>query len=203
MATRKLIEELGKSSYIAVVTGFWYEYSLSNAANYGIDFTERHVNMYDDGRTGLSTSTWPHVGRTVAAILSLPIKAEGSQDKGASLDALRNKVIYTNSFTVSQKDMLASAQRVTGTTDDEWKITKHDSQERFATSMKFFKEGKFKTEGFTNFLYSRIFFPNGCGDFEHNKGTVNGLLDLPREDLDEATQAAMERQEAQKGSGGH
>jgi len=204
VATRRLIEEIGKSSYIAVSSGFWYEYSLAMPANYGIDFDKRHCNMYDDGKTAISTSTWPQVGRAVASILSLPIKAEAdAKGANASLEGLRNKVIYINSFTVSQQDMLESAQRVTGTKPEDWSVEKYDSRERFSVAMKFFKEGKFKTEGFTNFLYSRIFFPDGCGDTEHNKGTVNALLGLPKEDLDEATRVAMERQQSQGTNGGH
>ncbi|KAK4967777.1 hypothetical protein LTR42_010104 [Elasticomyces elasticus] len=224
VATRNLIQEIGKSSYVAVSCGFWYEYSLAIANNYGIDFAKKEINMYDDGQTKICTSTWPQVGRAVAAILSLPIQAENGNDKQASLDGLRNKVVYINSFNISQADMLASAQRVTGTKEGDWKITKHDSHERFDVSLKFFKEGKFKTEGFTNFrqvlvehisfksgeyhrslanpndlvVYSRIFFPNGGGDFEH-KGTINNLLGLPKEDLDEATKVAMERQLANEG----
>lgn len=45
-----------------------------------------------------------------------------------------------------------------------------------------------------NFLYGRVFFPDGCGDFESSKGTLNKLLGLPQEDLDEATKRALERQ---------
>ncbi|KAK4902964.1 hypothetical protein LTR49_026969 [Elasticomyces elasticus] len=198
VATRNLIQEIGKSSYFTVPCGFWYEYSHAIANNYGIDFAKKEVNMYDDGQTKICTSTWPRVGRAVAAILSLPVQAENGNDKQASLDGLHNKVVYINSFNISQADMLASAQRVTGTKEDDWKITKHDSHERFDVSLKFFKEGKFKTEGFTNFLYSRIFFPDGGGGFEH-KGTINNLLRLPKEDLDEATKVAMERQRANEG----
>lgn len=36
----------------------------------------------------------------------------------------------------------------------------------------------------------------GCGDFEHNKGTINSLLSLPKEDIDEATERAIERSKA-------
>ncbi|KAK0853293.1 hypothetical protein LTS02_012036 [Friedmanniomyces endolithicus] len=172
VATRKLIEELGKSSYVAVSCGFWYEYSLAIANNYGFRLRQ------------------PSPQHSVARWLR----------SSACLDAIRNKVVYINSFNVSQMDMLASAQRVTGTKEGDWKIEKHDSHERFDVSLKFFKEGKFKTEGFTNFLYSRVFFPNGGGDFEH-KGTINQMLELPKEDLDEATKVAMERQQAT--GGGH
>lgn len=94
--------------------------------------------------------------------------------------------------------MLASALRVTGTKEDDWTITKEPAQERFSTGVREVQEGK--REGFAKFLYTRIFFPDGCGDFEHNKGTLNSLLGLPKEDINEATKVAIERQ---KTAGGH
>ncbi|KAI4114046.1 MAG: hypothetical protein LQ338_008069, partial [Usnochroma carphineum] len=134
------------------------------------------------------------VGRAVAGLLSLPIKPEGSSTE-ACLENLRNNVVYINSFTVSQKDMLASVLRLTGTKEDDWTIRKEPAQELFSTAAKQVKEGK--KEGFANFLYSRIFFPDGCGDFERSKGTLNSMLGLPEEDIDEATKVAIERQKAQ------
>lgn len=60
-ATRSLIEEIGKTSYIGLSTGFWYEYSLAIPKNFGFDFKERKVQFYDDGNTKISVSTWPQV----------------------------------------------------------------------------------------------------------------------------------------------
>lgn len=130
------------------------------------------------------------VGRAVSALLSLPIRPEGS-NKEACLENLKNKVVYVNSFTVNQKDMLASAVRVTGTKEDDWTITKEPAQERYSSGIKEIREGK--RIGFAKMMYTRVFYPDGCGDFEHNKGTINGLLELPKEDIDEATMAAIER----------
>lgn len=199
VATRKLIEELGKSSYIALSTGFWYEYSLGIAANYGFDFANRTVKFYNDGENRVSTSTWPQIGRAVAAILSLPIKPE-EPNPDACLEKLKNRVVYINSFTISQKDMFESALRVTGTKAEDWTITKEPAQEVYTKGLKGLKEGK--REAFSNVLYSRIFFPDGSGNFEDSKGTLNSILGLPKEDLDEATKAAIERQKA-AGPGGH
>ncbi|KAL8836304.1 MAG: hypothetical protein Q9170_002977 [Blastenia crenularia] len=190
VASRKLIEKIGKSSYIAVVTGFWYEFSLANPQNYGFDFVNRTVTFYDEGETKISTSTWPQVGRAVAALLSLPIKSEGS-DHEPCLENYKNNVVYINSFTISQKDMLMSALRVTGTEERGWTITKERAQERFSTGVKEIQQGK--KEGYSK-LAARIFFPDGCGDFEHNRGTLNSFLGLPKEDIDEATRVAIERQ---------
>nr|POE94397.1 hypothetical protein CFP56_16637 [Quercus suber] len=190
VTTRKAISELGKSNFISVATGFWYEWSLAIPAAFGIDFAKRAVTFYDDGETRISTSTWPQVGRGVAALLSLPIKPEGS-NKEACLEALKNKVVYLNSFTVSQKEMFASALRVTGTTEADWITTNEPSHERYAAGIAAIKQGQ--RIGFAKMMYTRVFYPDGCGDFEHNKGTLNEVLGLPKEDLDEATQRAFDR----------
>ena len=99
---------------------------------------------------------------------------------------------YINSFTVSQGDMLASALRVTGTKEDDWTITKEDAKDRFAGGAEAVKKGGYS--GFANMLYTRLFFPNGSGDFEHNKGTLNEILGLPKASIDDATKVALERQ---------
>lgn len=88
--------------------------------------------------------------------------------------------------------MLKSALRVTDTKEDEWTITKEPAQERYSSGVKEMQEGK--RAGFAKMMCTRVFYPDGCGDFEHNKGTLNSLLDLPNEDIDDFTRAAMERQ---------
>ena len=87
--------------------------------------------------------------------------------------------------------MLESALRVTGTKKDDWTIRKESAQERYSSGLKEIKEGK--RIGFAKMMYTRVFYPDGSGDFEHNKGTLNALLDLPKENIDEATKIAIER----------
>ena len=148
--------------------------------------------------TGTRTLSYPFlaatesckVGRAVAALLSLPIKPEGSNTE-ACIESFKNKVVYVSSFTVSQKDMLESALRVTGTKEDEWIITKEPAQERYSSGIKEMQEGK--RIGFAKMMYTRVFYPDGSGDVEHNKGTLNTILGLPKEDIDEATKVAIER----------
>ena len=87
--------------------------------------------------------------------------------------------------------MLESALRVTGTKENDWTIKKEPAQERYSGGIKEMKEGK--RIGFAKMMYTRVFYPDGSGDFEHNKGTLNALLGLPKEDIDEATKIAIER----------
>ncbi|KAJ5855668.1 uncharacterized protein N7529_009612 [Penicillium soppii] len=183
---RKAIADLGQSSYVAVSTGFWYEWSLAIPSAYGIDLINHTATLFDEGETKISTATWPQVGRTVAALLSLPITAEN----GPCLDDFKNQLVYVDSFTVSQKDMLESAFRVTGTTEKDWTITKESAKERYEGGLKAMQEGD--RIGFVKMLYTRIFFEDGAGNIE-SKGTVNELLGLPKEDIDEATKVALER----------
>ncbi|KAM0810128.1 putative NmrA-like domain-containing protein [Seiridium cardinale] len=189
-ATRQTIADLGKSSYIAVSTGFWYEWSLAIPPAYGFDLANRTVTFFDEGKTKISTTTWPQLGRAVAALLSLPAQAEGANKNGC-LEDFKNKVVYVNSFTVSQRDMLDSAIRVTGTQESDWKITHEPSKERYASGIKEIGEGK--RIGFAKMMYTRVFYPDGCGDFESSKGTLNDVLGLPKEDIDIATKVAIER----------
>jgi hypothetical protein len=94
--------------------------------------------------------------------------------------------------------MLQSALRVTGTKEDDWIITKEPARERYAAGVLQMQEGK--RIGFVKTMYTRVFYPDGSGDIEH-KGTLNGLLGLPEEDIDEATKAAIERSKTFEMSG--
>lgn len=188
--TRKAIIDAGKSAYLGIATGFWYEWSLAIPDSYGFDLINKTVTFFDDGEAKISTSTWAQVGRAVAALLSLPIQAEGSHPH-ACLDQMKNRLMYVNSFTVSQKDMFQSVLRVTETQPEEWKITNQPSAERYAAGARTLQDGD--RTGFIHMMYTRVFYPDGSGDFESSKGTLNSLLDLPREDIDEATRVAVER----------
>ncbi|KXT15228.1 hypothetical protein AC579_1378 [Pseudocercospora musae] len=187
--TRKMIEDTPGVSHLSVSTGFWYEWSLSIPNSYGFDLVNREVTFFDNGETKISTSTWPQVGRAVAAILSMPIDPEGSAK--ACLEDFRNKTFYINSFTVSQRDMFESALRVTGTKESDWKITKEPAKERYDAGLKAFQNGD--RRGFVKVMYTRVFYPDGNGDFEMNRGVANELLGLPKESLDEATKVAVQR----------
>lgn len=187
---RKDVAATGVSSFISVTTGFWYEWSLSIPASFGFDFPNKTATFFDSGETKICTSTWPQVGRTVASLLSLPIKPEGG-DNERCLENFRNKVVYVNSFTVSQKDMLDSVLRVTGDKMEDWTINKEPAKERHTAATKALQEGE--RMAYVRMMYTRIFYDDGTGDFESRRGTSNKLLGLPSEDLDEATRRAVER----------
>ncbi|KAK5069794.1 hypothetical protein LTR64_008023 [Lithohypha guttulata] len=175
-----------------VSTGFWYEWSLAIPPAFGLDLKNRSVTLFDEGRTKISISSWPQVGRAVAALLSLPIRSEGS-DKSACLENFKNQLVYVNSFTINQKDMLESVLRVTATKESDWSIAKEPAQERYAAGQKEMQAGN--RAGFGKVMYTRVLFTDGVGDTEHSRGTINKVLGLEKDDahFDEYTKVALER----------
>lgn len=191
-ATRE-VEALGASRWVAVVCSFWYEYSLSLPQPfYGFDIPSRRVTLFDDGRTAINTSTWAQCSRAVASLLSLPVLPEDEADRRPTVSRWDNRPLYVSSFAVSQRDMLDSLNRVMGTTDADWAIDSEPTAQRYERGKSLL--GK-SLEGFVTVLYTRVFFPNGGGNFEATKGTANEALGLPREDLDEATRRAVKMAE--------
>lgn len=191
------IEALGRSSWIAVTCGFWYEFSLAGGTwRYGFDFKERTVQQFDDGKTKINTSTWPQVGRAVAVLMSLKIAPEGEDDQSVTLTThFKNKPAYISSFAISQSDMLESVLRATGTEMKDWKLTRVSAKEYFKEGMEEIKKGS--RIGFGKALYSRSFFPESSGNFGAKRGLHNEALGLPVENLDEFTRIAV--QMAEKG----
>jgi hypothetical protein len=190
VAQRKQIAELGKSAYIGVSCGFWYEWSLGIAEAFGVNFKKREVVFFDEGEVKISVSTWPQVGRAVARILSLPVTA--GEGGGVCLDQFRNQLVCVSSFKVSQKDMFESALRVTGTKAEDWKVGYETNKDRHAGGVEGFQKGE--VVGFGKMLYTRAFFPDGLGDCTGKE--INGAigLDHEAEKIDEYTKIAMERQ---------
>ncbi|MCJ1283141.1 hypothetical protein MMC26_002468 [Xylographa opegraphella] len=194
-AARDQIEKLGKSSWIGIACGFWYEYSLGcGPYTYGFDFKKKTVTMYDDGTTRINTSTWPQTGREVANLLGLKVLPEDEHDKSACLAQFRNRFVYASSFTISQKKMFESVLRVTGDSADDWQVTYVPVKEAYQEGAKMLASGK--RIGFVQLLYSRSFFPDGAGNYGASRGLDNDKLGLPREDLDEATKEGIRLRES-------
>ena len=185
------IERLG-ASYVVMVCGFWYEWSLALGEQwFGFDIKSRKVTFFDDGETRINTSTWRQCGRAVAALLSLPV-AGGAE--GPAVEQWKNKQLPLSSFRVSQRDMLDSLHRVLGTEDKDWEIRREDTKQRYKDGVEELKNGIFT--GRAKAMYTRIFYPNGDGDYEASMGLVNDVLGLPKEELDDATKRAVEMVES-------
>lgn len=190
--TRRHIESLGKSSWISLVCGFWYEFSLAGGAErFGFDFPNRTVTFYDDGSTKINTSTLEQCGRAIAQVLSLDLHAAGDKRDGPTLSQFKNRAVYVSSFLVSQRDwMFESVLRVTGAVEADWNIKYQDVKQRYIERKAEMEGGDMI--GLVKLLYARDFFVGGGGNYEASRGLHSGVLSLPREDLDDRTRIAIE-----------
>lgn len=188
---RDHIEKLGKSSWIGIACGFWYEFSLGGGPDcYGFDIKNRSVVLFDEGTQAISTSTLPQVGRGVANLLGLKILRDDENDKSPCLSDFKNKFAYIASFVVNQKQMLESVLRVTKTEEKDWKISHESATERFQRGNEMFKAGS--REGLRISMYTRNFYPDQSGNFAVTRGLDNDKLGLPKEDMDEYTKLAIQ-----------
>lgn len=195
IAIRQSIRAAGLD-FVSLACSFWYEFSLAgSAARYGFDFAKREVTFFDEGETKITTSTWTQCGRAVAALLSLPVLPMHEQDKQLTLSHFRDRSAFIGSFFVSQKDMLASVLRVTETKETDWRIGYEGAEARHKRGGEMFAQGNF--EGYAMMLYARSFYKNGPMDIQDI--LENEALELPKEELDDATRVAVEM--AKKASG--
>lgn len=191
-APLKLISESGTSAFIAVSCGYWYEWSLSFPDGWGFDFANKTITILDDGEARVSASSWPQVGRAVAALLSLKVKPDGPEDKSPCLEQFKNKYCYPESFRVNQKELLASVLRATNTTEADWNIQKVSSQERFDHAMNTVRQGDMRL--FVRAMYTRAMFPDEAANVVKMRGSNhNHLLGLSEESIDTYTQAGIDR----------
>ncbi|KAM0437900.1 hypothetical protein ACHAPT_002265 [Fusarium lateritium] len=184
LASVKEIEEVG-AKWVAITPSFWYEYSLGvGPFTFGFDFPNKGVTLYDEGKVRVNTTTWPQTGRALAALVSLKKLPENEDDNSVTLAQFSNKPVYISSFTLSQRELLDSVNKLMGKTDENWNISYQPASERYKEGLEELEEGE--GTGFLKALYARAFYPTGDGVFE----THNAILGLPKEDLDEATLAA-------------
>ena len=185
--------EGGGVNYVAMVCGFWYEFSLAMGEPWlGFNIQKRTATFYGDGTTKINTSTWEQCGRAVAGLLSLPFK-----NRKPAVQDWKNEGLYISSFLISQRDMLDSLNRVLSTSDADWTITYEPVEERYQKGLEEMQSGN--RLGFAKAMYARLFFPSGEGDYETGHELDNKKLGLPEEDFDEATRRAVEMRE--KGMG--
>lgn len=190
LRVREEVEKLGVSSWVTLGTGFWYEWSLCGQGQYrfGCSIENRTMTFFDDGEVKITTSTWDQCGRGLAGLLSLKVYPEDEADKSPAVDNWANNAAYISSFRVNQRDMFESIKRVTGTTDTDWKIEHVDSEQRYKAAQEKLKNGDFT--GFSEQMYTRIFFPSGEGD-DTKRGLANKALGLPEENIDESAKEGL------------
>ncbi|ETS82781.1 hypothetical protein PFICI_04657 [Pestalotiopsis fici W106-1] len=170
---RNLIEELGVSSWIGVVNNPWFDYCLP-LGFFEIDVKNRTATYFNDGSYKANFTTMGRVGTSLAALLSQP---------DAKLAEHKNRWVYFSSLVASQRDMVASAQRATKTTDADWTITSKPTQQVLDWSRAETAKGNFMAAG--KALFALTVTEGYGGNYQDNVVDYAALGLEPGEDLDE------------------
>jgi hypothetical protein len=132
----------------------------------GFDLKEQKATIYNEGNDVWSTTTMATIGLAVKNAMLVPEAA--------------NKYIFIDSFTVSQNEVLVSLEKAT---KKKWEAKYVDAEEQKRIGMEKMAEGDFSG---AMLLIRYINCVEGHGEnFSRYEKTFNGLLSLPKEDLDD------------------
>ncbi|KAH8164466.1 hypothetical protein CIB48_g3772 [Xylaria polymorpha] len=161
-------------AWTSLVCGHFFDWGLrENFLHF--DLARRTALVLDRGEYRSSTSTLVRICEAVVAVLA------------ADADATRNKVLFIQSFCVSQLDVLAALEKATG--GAKWEVS-------FVDSETFIKENKAKADAGDREAIEDLVFALGAldGNWETRDGFSMDLLKLKNEDLDEVVKRVVDSQ---------
>ena len=162
------LAERGELSWTSVVCGHFFDYGLKGEL-LSVDLRKRKMKVFDGGEGRWSASTLSRVGEAVV---------RGLQRE----EETRNKMLYVQSFCVSQNEVLRSLERATG---EKWEVEQVDSG-KFIKEMKGVLDGDPSEEEKSKASEALVSVAGIIdADWEGKKGFANGLLGLEEEDLDQ------------------
>ena len=174
LKVREHLQELSSStglSWTSLICGHFFDYGLKTGL-LSFNVKERRARIYDGGDIKWSASTLETVGTGVAKVLEKP-------------DETRDRILYIQSFCVTQNEVLRSLKRVTG---PEWQVEDMDSEE-------FIKKTKAETDRDPNDAEARESLVSVVGivdaNWESKRDFANSLLDLEGEDMDEVVRRVI------------
>jgi len=163
---RQKLEDLASThpgfTWTSIVGGHFFDWGLKKNFLH-FDLKSQKAEILDDGNAKTSQSTFSQLSKAVLRIF----------DKEAET---ANKMLFLQSFCVSQNEVLRSLEKVTGT---KWAV-EHISTEEFI------KEHKPAADAGDSIAIDHLVFALGVldGNWEVKEGFSMSLLGLQNEDLD-------------------
>ncbi|KFZ18861.1 hypothetical protein V501_00979 [Pseudogymnoascus sp. VKM F-4519 (FW-2642)] len=181
---RAQIDSLGVSSWIGIVNGPWFDWNFEKSFM-GLDIKTRKAKLLDGG-VKFNTSTLSKVGKSLAALLSLP---------DSKLSAFKNDFVYFSSFLVSQRDVFDSVLSATCTKESDWAIESESPDKAADAAKEAIQQGN--RMGNVDLLFATLSRVGYGGDYEA-KVIGNDFLGLEQEDFDKVVKDLVEKMEQSK-----
>lgn len=178
VARRRLIEELGVSSWIAVINNFWLDANVGSGL-WGIDVRGRKAELLKNAEAKISTTTVSRSGEGIAVLLSLP---------ETELAQFKNSSYYYSSLELSQRDIFDAVKRATGTEDADWDIRERDATQVIEEAELKMQKG----DGYAEWYRLFVKFFQGAKGSNYEDKTINmEEYGLPKENLDAVVKQAI------------
>ncbi|KAF1852136.1 isoflavone reductase family protein [Cucurbitaria berberidis CBS 394.84] len=153
-------------SWTSVITGPFFDWGLKTGF-LGFNASNKSVEIYDEGKAVFSTTNLHQIGLTLIKALE-------------KADASKNQYVYVSSFQTTQQEVLAVAEKITGS---KWTVTKVDATQYLKEGRERFAKGDYSSipillRGITFSVEEKL------GDFS-SEGLWNDKLGLPKESLED------------------
>lgn len=166
-----LASENTNFSWTALVCGHFFDWSLEFLHVY---LRERRAEILDEGDLKWSASTLSQIGLATARILQRP-------------EPTKNKIVYVQSFCVTQMDVIKAFERATG---QDWEVVKYDSKEYQA------EESRKADAGDLEAVENLVWMLGALdADWTKKENFAMEMLGLMEEDLDGVVRRVVEEQD--------
>lgn len=133
------------------------------------------MTLVDGGKTRFSTSNVAQIGRAFVAVLN-------------HADETANKVVFVESFTTTQLEVLAAFEKITG---EKWKVSEKKSEDIRGEGFKKLEEGNIFV-GAGLIIQAAVLGKEALEDHTHVEGGIwNGRLGLAAENLEEEVERIL------------
>ena len=168
--TRKYLEEKAKSTHLTwtiLACGAFLEFVVAGPIL--LDFTNHKANLYDEGDSRVSSTSFLNVGKAIAASLK-------------HLDDTKNRVIHTSELILTQNMVLSIAKELKP--EIKWEITKVSTKAMLKSSLEQIAAGDSSHSVIMKGLLATVLGGEEYGSaYEVTDNELLGIKELTREEL--------------------
>jgi hypothetical protein len=159
----------GKLTWTSLINAHFFDWGLGNGL-LKFDVRGRKAYLLDGGNIKFSASTLPFIGSAVVKVLEKPQETE-------------NKLLYIHSLHVTQEEVLAALEKVTG---DKFERVEENSEEELKKCRPKMLDGDHDAREEVVAIWGVV-----AADWKKREAFANELLGLKEEDLDEVVQRVV------------
>ncbi|KAM0145526.1 hypothetical protein ACHAPG_011579 [Botrytis cinerea] len=158
-------------SWTALITGPFFDWTFFLGLT-GFDASTKTVTLVDSGRTPFSASTSTQISRALISVL----KHAGETS---------NKMVFVESFTTTQLDVLTAVEKVTG---QKWNVVEAKSEDIRVAGFQKMSEGNY-VEGGGLLIQAAVLGKEALENHSHVKGGIwNDRLGLKTESVEDVVE---------------